>query len=255
MKERILQKIESHRGLTFENIIGDSFELFKKVFAYGMLKVVFEGILMYTLQIALMIPFFALIGMDSQNFVNSGEMDVFASVLMILIYFGIIFLSTFFSFTLSVGFYRICFQQESGLNVNVEAFFYALKKKYWVKTFVLSILISLLLVVAFLLFVIPFIYAIIPIGFVAVVYAFNIELSIQDIFNIAFKLGNKYWLVLFLSCVAAFFISMLGIFACFIGIIATQTFIYMPFYTAYSKVVGFDTEIADEIDLIGENKE
>lgn len=255
MKEQILQKIANHKGLTFENIIGDSFELFKKVFVYGVLKVVVGGILMYAIQFALMAPAFALIGLNYQNFTNSEELGVLAVISMVFIYFIILFLSTFIHFTLSVGFYRICFQQEAGMNVTIETFFDALRKKYWLKTFVLSVLASLLLVVAFLFFVIPGIYMLIPLGFVTVIYAFNIDLSIQDIFSIAFKIGNKYWLVLFLSCVAAFFMSMLGIFACFIGIIVTQTFIYMPFYTAYSKVIGFDMGIANEIDSIGENKD
>lgn len=248
MKERILQKIESHKELLFETIIKDSFELFKKVFAYGILKVVMEGALIYGFQFIFMLPSFALLGLgENENF------DITAGILMVLMYFAGIFLYIFVLFFLNVGFYRVCFQQEFGLNINIDVFFYALRKKYWVKTLVLSLLTSLSLIVAFLFLVLPVFYMMIPISFVAVVYAFNIDLSIRDIFSIAFKLGNKYWLVLFLSSIVAVFMSMLGIFACFIGIMATQSFIYMPFYTAYSKVVGFDSEIASEIDMIGKN--
>ncbi len=258
MKEKILQKIELHEGLTFETIIGDSFDLYKKVFAYGILKIIFEFILMYAIQFVMMIPMipiFALAEVDPQGLGNSGGMSGLSAVLMILIYFGIVSLSTLVSFCLTVGFYRMCFQQESGLNVNIEAFFYALKKKYWKKTFLLSMLSTFITIVSFSLFLLPGFYMLIPMGFVSVIYAFNIDLSIGDIFNVAFKLGNKYWLLMFLGCIAAAFMSALGILACGIGIIATGSFIYMPFYTAYSKMVGFDTDIASEIDLIGKNKE
>ncbi len=256
MKEKIFQKIELHDGLTFETIISGSFELFKKVFAYGILKVIFEIILIYIIYFALIIPMIPLfIGLENQNSGSSAGMSGLTGILMGLVYFLIGSLAIFVSFCLTVGFYRVCFQQESGLNVNIEAFFYALKKKYWMKTFLLSMLLSFVIGISHLLFLLPGIYMLIPMGFIPVVYAFNIDLSIRDVFSVAFKLGNKYWLLMFLSSIVAVFISFLGYFACIIGILATQSFIYMPFYTTYSKVVGFDTDIASEIDLIGENKE
>ncbi len=256
MKEKLLRKIEAHRGLTFEKLLSDSFELYKKVFPFGMLKVVFEGIISYAIQFLIMLPMFAILGISNyQGLSNSEGMEIVTILFMFLMYFVIYLIYTIFSFSMAVGFYRICFQQESGLNVSIESFFYALKKKYLVKTFLISMLTALILAISFVFLIIPGIYMLIPMGLIAVVYAFNIESSIKDIYAIAFKVANKYWFILFFSGLVAVFFSLLGIVLCIIGIIATQAFMYMPFYIAYKEVVGFETEIADEIDLIGNKQE
>ncbi len=239
MKEKLLRKIEAHRGLTFKKLLGDSFELYKKMFPFGILKVVFEGIISYAIQFLIMLSMFALFGMSSyQGFSNSEEMDVITIVFMCLMYFIIYLIYTIFAFSMAVGFYQICFQQESGLNVSIETFFYALKKKYLVKTFLISMLTVFIMTISFLFLVIPVIYMLIPIGLIAVVYAFNVERSIKDTYAIAFKIANKYWFVLFFSGLVAVFFSFSGIVLCIIGIIATQAFMHIPFYIAHKEVVS-----------------
>lgn len=256
MKEKLLRKIDNHSGLSFDTLFGGSFELYKKVFPYGILKIILEAVVSYAVQFMIMLPLFAFIGVSSnyQGVANTEDMEVVALLFMLLVYFIVYFVYTVFTFSMTVGFYRICFEQESGLSVNIESFFYALKKKHLKKTVLLSVLTALILTVSFGLLVIPGIYMMIPMGLVAVIYAFNIEMSIGDIHSIAFKIANKYWFVLFFSALVATFFAFLGIVLCVVGIIATLAFIYMPFYIAYKEVVGFEDEIEDEINLIGNQK-
>ena len=73
------------------------------------------------------------------------------------------------------------------------------------------------------------------------------------IIKAAFKLGNKKWgitfALLFVCSVTAYFV---GLIACGIGIYATTSFIFLPSYLVYKKVVGF-SEVEDAIARIGVN--
>jgi uncharacterized membrane protein len=87
----------------------------------------------------------------------------------------------------------------------------------------------------------------------AIIFSNNPELSEVEIVKLSFALGNKKWLVSFGAMLVCAIIGMLGVIACFIGIVLTISIAYLPVFLIYKEVIGFDDR--NEIDFIGTNTE
>ena len=81
----------------------------------------------------------------------------------------------------------------------------------------------------------------VPLQLVVVIFAFNPDLSVSEIIKASFKLGHKYWFVIFGLMFISGFLAQLGMFLCFVGIFFfTFSFIYIPLYYVYKDSIGFE---------------
>ena len=74
-------------------------------------------------------------------------------------------------------------------------------------------------------------------------------MSETEIVKISFNLGTKKWLITFGLMFVTGILGMLGVIACFIGLLFTISIMYLPVYFVYRDVVGFEDD--SEIMKIG----
>ncbi|MCX7551828.1 hypothetical protein [Xanthomarina sp. F2636L] len=230
-------RIKKAKPLDFGNLINDVLELFKKIWLKGFLT-----ILLIVTSALCLIFVFALIGLSPQNdaFQETFNLEVFYETYFSNIIYGIpqtILVSTI-TLAFLGAFYRMCKQTVMG-ETEVDDYFYFFKKVYFSKVFMLGIIYTGIAVLAQLLFIIPYFYVYIPLSFFSVVLAHNPELGELDIVKISFKLGNKKWVITFITMFIAGILGMLGIIACGIGLLFTMAIVYLPSFFVYKEVVGF----------------
>jgi len=94
----------------------------------------------------------------------------------------------------------------------------------------------------------------VPLSLINVIYTFNPDMKASEIVKVGFALGNKKWLITFgLMIVAAILAQLVGTLLCFIGVIVTASFAYLPLYFIYKESIGFnETNIIEEIGVIQE---
>ncbi|NMH89810.1 hypothetical protein [Flavivirga algicola] len=246
--ESLLKKVNNSKSLDFGTIINHTIELFKKIWLKGFLMVLIMVVF------AVIISFlFSLIGLTSTNnfFINNNfDMDAFFSQYAGNVLFSVPQTILLSAITIAfVGaFYQICRQVDSGGNV-VDDYFYFFKKEYFSKLLMLGIIYTGIATLAQLMFFIPYIYVFVPLSYFSVVFANNPNLSEMDIVKASFAIGNKKWLITFGTMFVAGILGMLGMIACFIGVLFTLSIIYLPVFFIYKEVIGFDN--TSEIDQIG----
>jgi hypothetical protein len=149
---------------------------------------------------------------------------------------------------LNAGFYKICKEKDLNGSASVGNLFSFFKGKYLGKLLVLSLAAFGISLIATLLCVLPLFYVMVPIYLMTAIFAFNPELSVSQIINASFRLGNKKWLVLFgLIIIFSIFIQIGAYITC--GLIALFSFfMYLPLYITYKKTVGFDSETPEGIE-------
>lgn len=243
----ILEKINTAKSLDFGTIFSDSIDLFKKTWIQGFLLQLFSMIIMLPLIIVIYVP---LIGIYIAQ-VSSGELDpeafnsVFAGfsiLFIILLIVGAFVLSTL-TIALQAGFFRIMKRLDHDEDIQTSDFFYFIKGKYLGKLFILMIAAAFISIIATLLCFLPLIYVMVPLAFFTMFFAFNPELSVNDIVKGSFALGNKKWLLVFgLLIVSSLLSQIVGMLLCGIGLLFTAPFVYHPVYLVYKNVVGFDVD-------------
>lgn len=243
----ILEKISKAPSLDFSTIFSDSIELFKKTWIQGFLLVIFSLLVMLPLIIIMYIPLFGIMIAQAE----SGNPDpeafnaFFAGLSIFYFLFfiiGMLVLGTI-SLALKAAFFRIIKKLDFDEEVQTSDFFYFLKGKYLGKLFVLMLASFFISVIATLLCVLPLIYVIVPMSFFVMFFAFNPDMSVNDIIKASFALGNKKWLLAFgLIIVSSILAQIIGTLLCFIGVFFTAAFVYHPVYLIYKNVVGFDNE-------------
>ncbi|GGD13751.1 hypothetical protein [Hyunsoonleella pacifica] len=245
----LLDKIETAKELDFGTIFSDSIELFKKVWVQGLVILLLSMLFMLPFYLLMYVPFIGMGIMDPESFNNGGEPN-FA---VMLPFYGMMIVFSFFAMIIGVGlkaaFFRICKHKDADENAN-DDYLYFFKRPYLGKTIKVGAATFLIIIISYMLCFFPIIYAVVPISIINVIYAFNPDLSVSEIVKAGFKLGNKKWLITFgLMIVAGFLAGLVGMLMCFIGIIATSSFSYIPLYMIYKESVGFDDK--SEIEQIG----
>tara|TARA_R110001632_G_scaffold161038_2_gene279394 strand:- start:817 stop:1584 length:768 start_codon:yes stop_codon:yes gene_type:complete len=235
------------------SVFGDCFGLFQKVWLQGLLLQALTVLVLYGVAIIMYIPLMGTVFVMEDPSATGDEL--FFSVLTLVVfvfYFLVYILVAIFQVGLTAAFYRIMRLKDRGIateiGVNFGMFF---KKKYFVKLTLIALINLVILVVATLLFVLPIFFVIIPIQFVILFFAFHPQLSIKEIYALAFSLGTRKWGTSFVILLGMFVFSLLGLFLCFIGILATISCMLIPVYIIYKEVVGF-REVEDAIQSIGE---
>tara|TARA_R110001583_G_scaffold24833_10_gene90417 strand:+ start:219 stop:989 length:771 start_codon:yes stop_codon:yes gene_type:complete len=244
---RLIEKIARAKALDFGSILSEEIELFKKVWLKGFLTV------LLIFSSAFVVAFlFSLIGLSSNvyDFNTSFNVESFTSFYSMNVIYNLpqtILVSTF-TIGFLAAFYRICKDVVFDGKESSD-YFYFFQNGYFSKIFMLGIIYGLIATVAQLLFLVPYIYVFVPLSFFSVLLAFNPDLTETEIVKASFALGNKKWLISFGLIFISAILGMLGVIACFIGILFTISIAYLPVFLIYKDVVGFDE--TSEIDLIG----
>lgn len=255
----IQQQINSAKSLDFGTVFNQAIELYKKVWV--------QGLIMYLIILVITIPIAALFygpmymaifeqmqsGYSDPEAINGAVLN-YSSPLFMLGFYTTNFLVGALTSLLYAGFYRIIRKIDCNEVFSSSDFFYFFSSKYFLKGFLLMIIISLISFVAAMLCVIPVFYVIVPNAFMLIIFALNPELSISDILSLGFSLGNKKWGLTFaLGFVSYLCVIVLSLATCGLGILFFSSFIFLPIYIIYKEVIGFEGD--DEISKIGQEIE
>ena len=254
MLSDMLVKIKQAPHIDFGELFGRSIDLFQKTWLQGMLLQVLIMVVSYGLVFIAYIPIIGTVFIVEEGGSGSGSEVGYAilGILTLLLILFILIVISVFQFCLQAAFYRIIRMKDRNNNGELGiSFGMFIKKKHIKKVIVLSMAQVGITVIATLFFIIPLFYALVPLQFAIVIFAFNPDWSVNDIYKAAFTLGNKKWGITFGACVVIAILAMIvGFIACFIGVYATISIVYLPVYLIYKEVVGF-TEDDDMIAQIG----
>lgn len=249
--ETLLKKIENAKPLDFGNILSASIELFKKVWVQGFVMLLLTMLMMLPFYLFMYLPLLGMGLYDPESFNQGGEFNV----ALLVPFYAMVLVFSFFAMVISFGlksaFYRICKTKDFS-EANRDDYFYYFKKPYLMQTVKLSVMSFGIAILAVLLCFLPIIYAIVPLSLINVIFAYNPDMSASEIVKVSFKLGNKKWLITFgLVIVSGLMAQIVGTLMCFVGVLVTTSFSYIPLYFIYKEVIGFnETDVIDEIGTV-----
>ncbi len=247
MQSSIFQKIEQAPKVDFGDILSRSFEFFKKIWQQGLYHSLITLLVILPFLLLIYLPILPMYIEMIQSSINgtyyepnldysSGQMIGY--VLLVLL-FAIVM--QVISIGVAAHFYLVCKQKDTGAPKETGGYFIYLKK-YWKKILILSLLTFGTALLAALLCYIPIFYVIVPLQLIVPVFAFNPDLSAGEIIKACFKLGNKFWLILFGLIIISSMIAQLGVILCFIGVFLTAYFVHLPMYFFYKDTIGFEED-------------
>ena len=243
--EVIQSRIDHAQPMDFGSVFGASIELFKKSWIHGFVYNLMQVLLMLPFLLIIYIPILLMVFAENDGF-NSDVSSVRAffasfSVLYLIVIIVGAFVVNAVVLCLNAAFYCILDNLDRGLEARTADLFQFLKAPYLTKAFLLVLATMLISLIATLLCVLPVLYVLVPIYYFTVVFAFNPDMSVSDIINIGFRLGNKKWLLSFgLIIVSSLLASAVGSLLCFVGVLVTAAFVYHPVYLIYRDVIGTD---------------
>jgi len=248
MKPTIFERIENAKPVDFGNILSKSFELYKTSFKEGLMHSLVGLLVVLPFILVVYIP---LIPMYVEMLQNTGDPyytpTVFEKYSPAMI-FGWAILVFFLSFLMQVvtmsiygHYYKVLRKVDTGSTEDIGGYFTMLQENFG-KLLLLSLAIFGIAMLAALLCYLPLLYVIVPLQLVLPILIFNKELSVSEIIKASFKLGNKYWGILFGLIIVSGIIGSLGMIACYIGLIATMFFTHIVMYYFYKDSVGFDVD-------------
>ncbi|XCF07240.1 hypothetical protein ABI125_05130 [Tamlana crocina] len=245
----LLEKVENAKDLEFGDIFNKSIELFKKVWLQGLVMLLLTMVLMIPFYIVMYLPLIAMGIFDPEAMQQGGQPDIAMLIPFYILMVVFMFFAMVIAFALKSAFYRICKFKDFN-EATSDDYFYFFKKPYLGKTIKVAAITFGISLLATLLCVLPIIYVMVPLALINVIYAFNPDMEASDIVKVGFKLGNKKWLVTFgLMFVAGLLAQVVGVVMCFIGVVVTASFAYLPVYFVYKDTIGFKEQ--NPIDEIG----
>ncbi len=245
MKEQLIQKIESARTPDFGNLLSKSFDLFKKVWVDSFMHVIVTFVVAIPLIVLIYIPFFPLIIESARN----GGMDHvepnFDYPLITMIAFGLLVFVLMIAvqmiaIAITAHFYKVCKIKDLATEEDTSSYFYYLKDGGFAKVFKLTLANFGIAIAAMLLCYLPIFYVMVPLQLMVVIFAFNKDLSVSDIISLSFKLGHKFWFLVFGLIIISSLLAQLGMILCFVGLFFTAYFVYIPIYYFYKETIGFE---------------
>ena len=174
-KPTLKEKINNAKSVDFGKVIEDTFSLFKKVWLTGFILIIILVALSFGVSI-----FFESIDMNYMlnEFTFNSFNDFFTVYSKQLIYnIPLSLVGTFISSILLAGFYKSCKEADEENN-KIDFLFYFLKKEYFLKIALLSVVYTVLAIIAQTLFLVPYIYAFIPLSYFIVLFAFLFDFPI-----------------------------------------------------------------------------
>lgn len=248
------EKINTAKNLDFGTIFNQVIDLYKKIWVQGLLHFIFNILVMLPIIIIVYVPLIAAsIAQTQSGDYNQDFMSEFLAGFSIIYIIGIVIafvVLVSFSAALNAGFYRIVYRLDCNKSVTTSDFFYFMKRQYLLKLFLLMIISIIIAALSAMLCYLPLIYTMVPISFFLVIFTFNPNLSVSDIFELSFKLGTKKWLITFgLLIVIGIIIGIIGTVSCGLGYLFLTPFSYLPIYLIYKEIIGFEEN--NEINEIG----
>lgn len=238
--QEIEQRVNNAPELNFGNIFDESTALFKKVWVQGLVIILLTVLLMLPIYPILFISFLGVEALEIPTMYSIENNDIWVAIPSILLMMIFMLYAMVVSFAFQAAFFRICRNEDLVLG-EANNYFYYFKGKYISKIILLGLASFGISLVAMLLCFFPIIYVAVPISFFTLVFAFNPELTVSEIIKASFSLGNKKWLITFgLTIVASFLAQFVGVLMCFVGVLFTASFVYLPTYFVYKKVIGFE---------------
>jgi len=166
-------------------------------------------------------------------------------VIWVVLIFVLSFVMQVFNISIYGHFLKILKNEDLGITEEVGSYF-TIAKKHFRKIILISLATMGIAIGATLVCYFPVFYVAVPLQLVIPIFIFNQELGISDMIKVAFKLGNKYWLVFFGLLIVSGIISSLGMILCYVGIVATMFFSYVVTYYMYKDTIGFENENESE---------
>lgn len=235
----LLEKIDRSKTLDFGDIFSNSIELFKKVWAQGLIMMLLMMVILIPFYLVMYLPFIGMGFLDMDAYSYNNDISPILMIPFFIMIFVFSIVAMVLSFGMKASFYRICKMKDLN-EAGSDDYFYYLKKPYLGKVIVLSLMTFGISLLATLLCFLPIIYVMVPITLINVIFAFNPDLSASDIIKAGFRLGNKKWLITFgLIVISAILAELVGLLMCFVGIFVTASFSYIPAYFVYKESVGF----------------
>ncbi len=249
MEHPIFKRIENAQKPDFGDILTKTFDAVKELWQPAL----YHGLI----SMAMMIPFLILVYVPLapmyiglfENFGDSYYQPTINYPLSIWIgYLVGIFMAALivqvFNFSLVAHFYKVIRIKDEGSNENPGGYFSYLKGNVG-KILLLNLAAMGIAIAAALLCYVPIFYVMVPLQLFAILFTFNLDLSVSQIIKAAFKLGHKFWLIIFGIILISNMIAQLGIVFCFVGVFVTQLFVHIPIYSIYKNTVGFTAEISE----------
>ena len=245
MQTDIFHKIERAGKADFGDILSKSFNIFKDVWVDGLTHVLLTMIAIVPFLLVVYIPLLPMYiemltyGGDPYYYEPSVDYSILYWIVYVMIVLVLSFVMQVFTFVITAHFYMVVKKKDTGSPEDVGGYFVFLKGNF-TKLLLLSLATFGIAIVAALACYLPIFYVMVPIQLMIPIFAFNKELSVSEIIKAGFKLGNKYWLIVFGLIIVSSLIAQLGIILCIIGIFATAYFVHLPMYYFYKDTVGFD---------------
>lgn len=251
MEHSIFKRIETSNKPNFGDILSKSIELFKKAWEQALYHCLITIAAVFPIVVAIYIPYiifiFSMTGYRAFNFSNGlGYNDhpeitpyIPFVILYVLVAFVLLIIVQAISYGIIAHFFKVLKKIDTGSTEEVEGYFDLIRNNLS-KLFVLSLSTFLIAFIAILACYFPIFYVLVPLNLLVVVFAFHPELSAFDIVKASFRLGNKYWLIIFGLIIIGSLLAQLGVFLCFVGLLFTAFFSYIPIYYIYKDSIGFD---------------
>ncbi len=250
-KQELLQKIETAKSPDFGDVLSKSFDLFKKVWMDGFLHLLVTTLVAIPVIIIMYLPFIPIFIASAQS---GGNLENFQPnfdypILMIIGYAVLLFVLILFTQVLSIGitahYFKVCKIKDLDSQEDDGGYFSYLKGVNFGKLFMLSLATFGIAIAAIVLCYLPIFYVMVPLQLIVVIFAFNDNLSVSEIILVSFKLGNKFWLLVFGLIIVSSMIAQLGVILCFVGIFFTAYFVHIPIYYFYKETIGFGDDSDD----------
>lgn len=246
MQTSLFDRIENSKNIDFGDILSKSFELFKKTWVEALLHSLITFLVILPFLLVIYIPLFPMYAGMLSNMGSSAEVQPFVENIsgwMLFVWIIVIFFLSFliqpFILSIAGNFLRVCKNKDLDQEAVTDGYF-GLLKKHFGKMVLLSLATMGIALLAALLCYLPIFYVMVPLQLILPVLAFNESMSVSEIIKASFKLGNKYWLILFGLIIVSSLLASLGILLCGIGIIVTSYYQYIVIYYCYKDSVGFD---------------
>ena len=242
----LTDKIQQNNPLDFGDIFNKSIDLFKKTWVQGFVFTLLTMVLVIPALLIIYIPLFSMFAYRDFRYYEYGTMEFpwAAMVPFFLLFLLVMIFINTLVFAMTAGFFKMIRELDEGRDASLAALFMYVKGRYLRKSFVLSLMIIGISILASALCYLPVFYVMVPLSFVPVIFAFNPELTPSEVIKASFKIGNKKWLIAFgLIIVSAILAKLVGLILCVIGVFFTTSFVYLPVYLMYKQVVGFEADI------------
>ena len=247
MKQQLINKIESARTPDFGNILSKSFDLFKVVWMDSFMHVIVTFLVAIPLIVLVYVPFVpAIIASARDGGIEYMEPNFDYPIITMFAYgvmmFVLMVVVQMIAIAITAHFYKVCRIKDMDTQEDTGSYFSFLKGGGLGKILMLSLANFGIAIAAIILCYLPIFYVMVPLQLMVAIFAFNKELSVSDIISISFKLGNKFWLLVFGLIIISSLIAQLGIILCFVGLFFTAYFPYIPIYYFYKETIGFGND-------------